>query len=339
MTTDNVMMGALGRSTGRIGNVQTEEGKHSAAVAIREAGLDWTVSKQLQRYYHNGELHSFPDQYVLTRDDNSHPLSNVGKDYEAIQNEHAFDFFNNVTFIGGDAEYVRSGATQNGKKLFIEAKLSGDDIVISGRDKIEKRIYLWNSHGGNSFKVFFSPLRLYCQNQLTGSFQKNIYKQYHSKGLCITGVKIVHKGDVLGKMKDACDIINDAIIHFEAFRAVAQSMDDRAVNAQEVQAYSQNLTFTAAERKGEKPSTRIQNQRDAIETAFVKSPGNRGRTLWDLYNGATYWSDHQRSLNKGTELDENRFFGSGRTFKQRALDLAVNTLQGQPLELLKAQGL
>lgn len=314
--------------------VETDEAKHSSAATMQECGLDWEVRKQLVQYQHNGENLFFLDQYVLKRMDKGTPLSIVGKDYQPIQNIAAFDMFDNLTFIGGVAEYLRAGETNNGQKIFIHAKLTNNNMIIGGNDVIEKHIYLWNSHGGDSFKIFFVPFRLSCQNQLTGTFTKQVYKQSvgeHRKE--ITGVRIVHKGNVTNKMKQAQQIINNAIIHFEAAEAVFNSMAAKSVTETQAQTYYKLLTLTRSEIKGKKTSTRVHNQRQEMLTLFSRGKGNRGVSLWDAYNGATEWSDHKRSLKQNTEVAENRFFGSGATFKQKALTLATEVTQGQRLAL------
>ena len=325
--------------------VATDAAKHSSAEAMKQAGLDWTVGKRLVQYnLTDSGARAFPNQYVLTRLDDESPLSIVGKDYQSIQNNEAFDMFDNLTFIGGMAEYIRAGCTKKGQKIFIEAKLTGDNMRIKAGDEIEKRIYLWNAHGGDSFKIFFVPFRLTCQNQLTGIFSGNVYKQNTGSKKEVTGVRIIHKGNVRNKMDEAQKIINQAIIHFEAAQAVFQNMEANDITETKAKTYYKLLTLTKGELNGETTSSRVHNQREEMFTLFKKGKGNRGKTLWDAYNGAAEWSDHKRSLKQDTEIDENRFFGSGKNFKQKALTLASETIHhgkelvlpnGMPLVKLK----
>ena len=107
-----------------IGNDVAVDAKHKAAATMAANGLDWSVTKRMVQYSADDGVKSFPGQYVLTRNDNQSPLSIVGKDYHAIQNIDSFDMFDNLTFIGGFAEYVRAGCTRGGQKIFIEAKLT-----------------------------------------------------------------------------------------------------------------------------------------------------------------------------------------------------------------------
>lgn len=312
--------------------VVKKEAKYSSAETMRENGLDWIVEKRLVQYSADDGILTFPGQYVLTRGDNNKPLNIVGKDYRVIQNTESFDMFDELTFIGGFAEYQRAGSTREGQKIFIEAKLTDGNIEIREGDFLEKRVYLWNSHGGDSFKVFFVPFRLFCQNQLTGTFTKNIYKQHTDKGE-VSGVRIIHKGNVGNKMDEAQVIINNALIHFEAAQAVFKHMEATRVNDIQAKTYYKLLTLTRGELKGEVTSTRVHNQRETMLSLFKNGQGNRGQSLWDVYNGATEWSDHKRTLKTSTEIDENRFFGSGVNFKQKALTLAVDASNGLRLEL------
>lgn len=304
-----------------------ELAKHSSAETMKENGLDWAVEKRIVQYSHNNETKLFTDQYVLTRQDKGTPLGIVGKDYQVIQNTKSFDFFDNMTIIGGVAEYLKAGSTRGGQRIFIEARLTDDNLQVKQGDQLEKRLYLWNSHGKDSFKVFFVPFRLACQNQLTGTFNKNVYEQYTNKGK-ITGVRIIHKGNMESKLEEAQKIINNAVIHFEAAQAVYKHMEEIKLTEGQAKNFYQSLTLTKKEANGEEPSARIKNQRETMLDLFRSGKGNRGVSLWDAYNGATEWSDHKRSLKETTEKVENRFFGSGGTFKQNALNLAVGYLLG-----------
>ena len=289
---------------------------------INDAGLNWEVEKKPLRYEHNGEVLTVPDKVGIVRSDNGVTLSVMGDNYGIIQNKDCFSFFDEVVALQ-EAEFIRAGESQGGRKIFIEARIPGV-LTIGTNDKLEQRVYLWNSHDGNAFKVFYSPLRLFCKNQLTGSFSGNVYKQYAGDTAKeITGIRIRHKGNIAAKLNEAQGIIKKAIIHFETFQIVANKMYEKEINKTEASDYFRRLTLTDPERKGEKPSTRVKNIRENLSTLFVRGKGNQGRSVWDAYNAVTEYADWHKTERKGTDKMADLFYGTAGRLKQGALNAAA----------------
>ncbi|MGN6437611.1 MAG: DUF932 domain-containing protein [Agriterribacter sp.] len=122
----------------------------TSAEAIQHAGLDYKVVKTA--LYAKGtsivetpggieitdsELH-VPDYYANVRADNNAVLGVVGKDYQIVQNNEAFAFFDAIVGGGGGILYETAGALGKGERIFITAKLPDYIRVGSGDDVIEK---------------------------------------------------------------------------------------------------------------------------------------------------------------------------------------------------------
>lgn len=105
------------------------------------------------------------DYYTTVRTDNNQPLGIVGSKYTVVQNQHAFDFFDEVA-EDGIAQYETAGALGNGEVVFITAKVT-EGMTIH-RDQIDKYLLISLSHDGSSaITVAYTPIRVVCNNTLT----------------------------------------------------------------------------------------------------------------------------------------------------------------------------
>lgn len=98
-----------------------------------------------------------PDYFATLRTDTSDVLGVVGKDYQIVQNNEAFSFFDSI--VGGNGIlYETAGALGKGERIFITAKLP-DYIRVGKEDLIEKYLFLTTSHDGSgSITAAFTPI-------------------------------------------------------------------------------------------------------------------------------------------------------------------------------------
>jgi phage/plasmid-like protein (TIGR03299 family) len=171
--------------------------------AIEFAGLNYTIEKRKlftpdkpNENFNNNENEivsriQIPDFFATVRTDTNQVLGIVGKDYELVQNEDAFSFFD--TIIGGDGIlYETAGALGQGERIFITAKLP-DYIKVGNNDLIEKFIFLTTSHDGyGSISAAFTPIRIVCNNTLTAALKN-----------CSNCIKIRHTQNVKERLEQA----------------------------------------------------------------------------------------------------------------------------------------
>ncbi|WP_413671003.1 DUF932 domain-containing protein [Mucilaginibacter sp. Mucisp86] len=173
----------------------------TSAEAIRFAGLDYTVEKRplftnvLENDLNNGEdlgKIAVPNFYATVRNDNNSVLGVVGKDYEAVQNADAFQFFDAIVGGGSGIQYETAGALGKGERVFITAKLP-DYIKVGRADLIEQYLFLTTSHDGfGSISAAFTPIRIICNNTLNAALRNQ------------TGViKIRHTASANDRLKQA----------------------------------------------------------------------------------------------------------------------------------------
>lgn len=139
--------------------------------ALKQADLDWTVSKQPAGYFKDGKWVEVPDRFYVTRDDNGVALGEVSKSYVPLQTEDAFNFFDEVVSTG-DVEYDTVGQTGEGKTVWVTARVP-DELLIDGKDPVNLYLLLRTSHdGSSSVNLALTPVRAFCANTLTLAFRE-----------------------------------------------------------------------------------------------------------------------------------------------------------------------
>ena len=176
----------------------------TSSEAIRFAGLDYKVEKRRLFTYDNENQNGNPDTDILipeievpnyfatVRTDTEQVLGVVGKDYEVVQNEDAFSFFDAIVGGSDGIQYETAGALGKGERIFITAKLP-DYIKVGSSDLIEQYLFLTTSHDGyGSITAAFTPVRVVCQNTLNAAFRNSS-----------NAVKIRHTSNAKERLEEA----------------------------------------------------------------------------------------------------------------------------------------
>ena len=121
----------------------------TSAEAIRFAGLDYKVEKRKLFTYDNENQTGnpdtdiiipeieVPDYFATIRTDTEQVLGVVGKEYEVVQNEDAFSFFDAIVGGSEGIQYETAGVLGKGERIFITAKLP-EYIKVGNDDLIEQ---------------------------------------------------------------------------------------------------------------------------------------------------------------------------------------------------------
>lgn len=165
--------------------VRVEEAP-SSQDALRLSGLDWQV---VQQAITTTEGVPIPGYKANLRDTDHQVLGVVTDRYRVVQNAEAFAFTD--ALLGEGVKYETAGSLQNGRKIWLLAKLP-DRYIIEG-DQVEPYLVFSNSHDGSgSIKVAMTPVRVVCQNTLNLALSS-------AKRVWST----IHVGDLAGKMTEA----------------------------------------------------------------------------------------------------------------------------------------
>jgi phage/plasmid-like protein (TIGR03299 family) len=133
-----------------------------------------------------------PNYFATVRTDTEQVLGVVGKDYEVVQNEVAFSFFDAIVGGSDGIQYETAGALGKGERIFITAKLP-EYIKVGGDDLIEQYLFLTTSHDGyGSITAAFTPVRIVCNNTLNAALKN-----------CSNSVKIRHTANAKERLEQA----------------------------------------------------------------------------------------------------------------------------------------
>ena len=158
----------------------------SSQDALIQSGLDWKV---VQRPIMTNVYDPIPGYKANIRDTDNRILGVVTDRYKVVQNSEAFAFTD--ALLGEGVKYETAGSLQDGKKIWILAKLP-DKYIIEG-EQIDPYLVFSSSHDGNgAIKVAMTPIRVVCQNTLNVALSS-------AKRMWST----IHVGDLAAKMDEA----------------------------------------------------------------------------------------------------------------------------------------
>ena len=229
---------------------------HNSAEVMHKAGLDFIVDKcdlmarmpfGLKRnnivneiageFSRDGKIYrELVGYYATYRADTSEPLGLVKEKYEVVQNVDAFKFFDDA--IGeGMARWDRAGILNNGKKIYLSAKLPVETRV--GNDLIDNYLVFSNSHDGtSSVNIMFTPLRVICTNMLNAGLKSaDAY------------IRIRHTESAKQKLERGAEILRIACKHASTVQEYYNALLTVKMNDMQVMEYLANLQLTPKERE------------------------------------------------------------------------------------------
>lgn len=282
------------------------DSEQTAEQAIKLAQLDYNV-EQTPLFANEKQVEG---HVAITRADTKEILGITTPKYKIVQNVNAFSFFD-VVVGEGQAVYHSAGVLGQGEKIWILAKLP-NDIIINSEDKVEKYLCLSNSHDGkSSLKMYFTPVRVVCQNTLNMSMAdaKN-------------GIAIRHTGNIKFKIDEARRVLGISIDYYKQYEQIAKQLEEKPLTISEVEGYFDKVLGID---ETEEISTRKENIKSDLLTLFE---GGRGQKLgnihsaWKAYNAVTEYVDHYSTVKNLAEDKTNKlkniWFGTGAKLKEQA---------------------
>ena len=285
----------------------------TAREAIVAAGLNYAIAKE-PMYLANSKV--IEGKFANVRQDTKDFLGIVGDRYQIIQNTEAFTFFDSV--VGdGKAIYETTGALGKGERVWILAKLPGE-MVIAREDVVEKYLILTNNHNGLScLQMYFSPVRVVCQNTLNASL-----------GDAKNGISIRHVGNIQSKVDEARRVLNISFNYYEEFEKICKQLVDVKMDTKKSDLYFNDVLGI---KENDEDSTRKLNEKNQLLHLFEYGKGQSNpaikHTAYAAYNAVTEYVDHYKTVkNLGedkTNQLKNIWFGTGASFKEEAFNKAV----------------
>ena len=304
-------------------------GRFTGEQALSESGLDFTIELQEISTASGVQVPGFR---AVVRTDTNKALSVVSDQYSVLQNRDAVSFFDPL-ITDNKAIFETAGSLQDGRTIWLLAKLNADPIKIIGEDIVEQYFLLTNNHTGTrATKGRFTPIRVVCANTLGWALNRKVKEE----------ISIKHIGDVASRVVFAGELLASAGKFYNELTDGYRQMTKVKLNAKQTLSYIKeslrpykskqiNEDVEEIEEVEEESSSRLLKEVDNVlnltETgrgANIK--GVRG-TLWGTYNAITEYVDHVKSANSRTSSTQYIGFGVGRMIKQKAMNLAVSCMK------------
>jgi phage/plasmid-like protein (TIGR03299 family) len=278
------------------------------AQMLEAAGLDWTVRKVPAYADINGKKVSV-GRSALVRSFDDSVLDIVSDDWNEVQNQEAFEFFND--FIGsGQMEMHTAGSLRDGQIVWGLAKVK-DGFDLFGGDQIDSYLLFSNFHKyGCSTDVRFTPIRVVCNNTLTLSLNSKVERM----------VRISHRKEFNpDNVKSMLGIAHDKLMRY---KEMAAFLGTKKAKDEDVVSYFKRIFPVTGSNENSKKET-SKNAKLAMDILHTQpGAGYAEGTWWQPFNAVTYMTDHLLSRTADTRL-ANAWFGSGRKLKTEALETAI----------------
>ena len=283
------------------------------AQMMEKAGLNWKV-RELESFVEFDGKRMPTGQKSLVRETDGSILTNVGADWNPVQNETAFEFFNEYV-MAGDMEMHTAGSLKEGQMVWALAKV-GESFELFGDDKIDSYLLFSNPHQyGKAIDVRFTPIRVVCNNTLTFSLQSK----------SDTSVKVGHRSEF--DAEEVKSQLGMAKSQLDTYKDMAEFLGSKRFTADSYIEYLNEVFPRTADK-------RVQGKALSVETlsrnaklahdAIEHQPGARYAegSWWQAFNSVTYITDHVQGRNADNRLYSS-WFGGNQTRKTNALKKAV----------------
>lgn len=254
--------------------------------ALREYDLDYVVKTSPITIKDTGR--DVVGQVMTYREDTGDYFGIVSTKYPVIQNADALSF---IESIGDDITLTRGGSTSWGS-VYMIGELPEQTIL---GDQVKPNIIFQTSHNGSiPLKATICMLRIACQNQFSSAFKNSP-----------ATIRILHKGDVQGKMEVAQETLKGVHDYVEEYRRVATNMARRKITPAIFDQIVGEF-FKVPDEAGPRMEARIQAEREQFISAYNSDDnGNFIGTRWGLVNAYTDYLTHRPAKNL-----ENQFYYS-----------------------------
>mgnify|MGYP001225154778 FL=1 len=267
---------------------------------IKQAGLNWTVSKRPLYFNSDNKLKS-TSMTALVRDTDDKILSYVSSKWNPVQNQQAFDFFEEFV-NAGDMHMHTAGSLQDGKRIWALAKIQ-DGIKLFGKDDIENYLLFCNPHlHGASVQVKTTNIRVVCNNTLTASLD----------AASDVDVKFTHRTAFDPEVaKQAVFVAKERL---QEFKTYAEFLGSKRYTELKVKAFLQEVF------KNHGTGKRVGKTAEAAFEVLETQPGAgiRPGTWWNALNAVTFMTDHK--LGKSTDARlASAWYGANARVKDKAV--------------------
>ena len=274
---------------------------------LAEAGLDWEVSK-VPAFANIAGKQTAVGWSALVRSEDNKVLDVVSDDWNPVQNQEAFEFFND--FIAeGDMEMHTAGSLRGGQIVWALAKVK-DSFELFGGDRVDSYLHFTNFHKyGCSTDVRFTPIRVVCNNTLTLSLNKNVERM----------VKVSHRHEFDGNnVKLMLGVAQEKL---SKYKEMAKFLGAKRYTADSMVDYFKSVFPVSGPENSKKEISKSAKTALGVVDTQPGAEFARG-SFWQLFNTVTFFTDHLAGKTADTRL-QSSWYGSNKMLKTRALETAI----------------
>lgn len=317
----------------RVGRSLSLAAAADPALAIREAGLQWEVSRVDLRTADS--LDPVPDFAAIRRSDTGKILGVVGPDFEPFQNAGMFQVFTDLAQVDrGDGglpfTIETAGAFNGGKVVWALAHLPDLGIRI-GEDEARTYLLVSNGHTGNKTLIIApTTIRVVCQNGLRMA-EAQAAERRKLPGLA-GGFTLKHTPGIHAAVNDAKAAFIATIASHKVTKAAWSRLADVPLTRKRETDLMRKVFGTPGPDETDRARALRKSREDRI-AAILASPTSQVKGTKDSLLSAmaaiVEWCQHERVVRTfdGGDADEARLFsstfGTGAEVKERAWTAAL----------------
>lgn len=261
----------------------------TSADALKMAGLDWEVRQKPIQVCGGSKIENYK---ANVRSTDGRVLGVVSDRYQIVQNVEAFSFTDEL--IGGDVRYETAGSLQNGKKIWLLAKMPEKQIV---GDAVEPYLCFSNTHDGSgSIRVCMTPIRVVCNNTLNLALN-TAKRQWSTK----------HVGDMKYKMAEARMCLELADKYMDDLAVYADRLANTKITDDQLQKILDEM-FPCDEDDSTRKKTTTQMAKDEFMVCWFRPDiAQFLNTAWGAVNAMSDMISHSEPRRNTSSYRENNW--------------------------------
>lgn len=249
---------------------------------LESTGLNWTVNKEPLFTEDGKESKGFG----LYRNDNQKHLGVVGAGYRVYQNHEMCEMMVKAS-EGIGMKTTRGGQMQEGRKVYLQIKLDSKKI---NTDTVKRYITCLNTHDGTSSIGFGSTNTVVsCSN--------SFYKAFKGEQMS----RFQHSTHSKSRVEKAMEDLRLTILNDDKLMKSFEMMSDAPISDTILKSVMDKAFGIDLDAKQSDYSSRKINQMKKVNEVIASELDSHGSSLWGLFNGVTYYTNHVANKDAGLE--------------------------------------
>ncbi len=269
--------------------VRVEQALNSAD-ALQLAGLDWQVTQRSIQISGGGIIENYK---ANIRDTDGKVLGVVSDRYQIVQNADAFSFTDEL--IGGDVRYETAGSLQDGKRIWLLAKMPAAKVL---GDAVEPYLCFSNTHDGSgAIRICMTPIRVVCNNTLNLAL-RGAKRQWSAR----------HTGDLQYKMQEARLCLELAEQYMDGLAEYADRLANTTITTAQLDKLLDDMFPVDEENDSERKKTNVKKAKESFMICYLRPDIAKFlHTGWGVVNAMSDMVTHTAPRRHTATYQENNW--------------------------------